>query len=184
MMATFKESSRRRPWVQRLTPVAWVLIAVVAVSCLAITLIGDANQEPRSQQEKQKILATIERQGLRSKVRLLGYQPYRRLLDEAYAHHIFLAPSMTSADGDTEGGAPVTLIDVAASGMPIVSTRHCDIPRIIEDGITGWLAEEQDVEGLTERLRRLVREPSAWDKLLMLLARSDRQSRKAAFWIR
>jgi hypothetical protein len=39
-MATFKESSRRRPWVQRLTPVAWVLIAVVAVSCLAITLIG------------------------------------------------------------------------------------------------------------------------------------------------
>jgi hypothetical protein len=40
MMATFKESSRRRSWVQRLTPVAWVLIAVVAVSCLAITLIG------------------------------------------------------------------------------------------------------------------------------------------------
>jgi hypothetical protein len=39
-MATFKESSPKRPWFQRLTPVAWVLIAVIALSCLALTLLG------------------------------------------------------------------------------------------------------------------------------------------------
>ncbi len=132
---------------------------------LEITLIGDANREPRSQQEKRRILTTIERHGLGSRVRQLGYQPYRRLLEEAYQHHIFLAPSVTSTDGDTEGGAPVTLIDLAASGMPIVSTRHCDIPNLVEDGVTGLLANERDVEGLVENLRRLVREPDAWESM-------------------
>jgi hypothetical protein len=39
-MATFKESSTKRPWFQRLTPVAWALIAVVALSCLAFMVLG------------------------------------------------------------------------------------------------------------------------------------------------
>jgi colanic acid/amylovoran biosynthesis glycosyltransferase len=130
-----------------------------------VTLIGDANHEPRSQEEKQKILASIESNGLRSCVRLLGYQPYERLIREAYDHDIFLAPSVTSGDGDTEGGAPVTLIDLAASGMPIVSTRHCDIPEIIEDGVSGLLAGERDANGLHESLLRLVRDPDGWEAM-------------------
>jgi len=38
--ATFKESSRRRPWYQRLTPVAWVLVAVLALSCVGCGIVG------------------------------------------------------------------------------------------------------------------------------------------------
>jgi colanic acid/amylovoran biosynthesis glycosyltransferase len=129
---------------------------------LEITIVGDANTEPRSQAEKARILATLAETELNGDVRLLGFQPYATLIQQAYAHHVFLAPSITASDGDTEGGAPVTLIEVLASGMPVVSTRHCDIPEIVRDGTTGYLAQEKDVDGLYDALCRLVSEPSKW----------------------
>ena len=129
---------------------------------LEITIIGDARSIPRSQAEKQKILATIEKHNLHSKVRLLGYQPHSVLFEEAYQHHIFLSPSITASSGDTEGGAPVSIIEMAATGMPIVSTNHCDIPEVILDGVTGLLAEERDVAGLVAHLQYLVKYPEKW----------------------
>jgi colanic acid/amylovoran biosynthesis glycosyltransferase len=133
---------------------------------LAITLIGDANAEPRCQAEKHRILAALENYGLQGCTRLLGYQPHTVFFDEAYRHHIFLSPSKTASDGDTEGGAPVSLIEVAATGMPIVSTQHCDIPEVIEPGVTGLLAPEGDVDGLWQHLSWLIQHPSAWSAML------------------
>ena len=85
---------------------------------------------------------------------------------EAYQHHIFVSPSVTVTDGDTEGGAPVSIIEMAASGMPVVSTRHCDISNVIRDEETGFLAEERDVNGLVDALRRFVRHPDEWNDIL------------------
>jgi len=123
---------------------------------LTITIIGDANREQRSLEEKRNILAAIDRCGLAENIRLLGYQPYPVLWAEAASHHLYLAPSVTASDGDTEGGAPVTLIEMAASGMPIVSTRHCDIPEVLP---SGFLAEERDVAGLEREIGRLLEQP-------------------------
>ncbi len=133
---------------------------------LGITLIGDADKGPRSQLEKQKILATIEKYGLGPKVRLLGYQPHDVLLEEASRHHIFLSPSVTAADGDAEGGAPVSIIEMMATGMPVVSSRHCDIPEIVHHMETGLLAEERDVDGLVQHLKWLVAHPDQWAPML------------------
>jgi colanic acid/amylovoran biosynthesis glycosyltransferase len=55
---------------------------------------------------------------------------------------------------------------MAASGMAIVATRHCDIPRVVRDGVTGLLAEERDVDGLVAHLRRLVGRPDDWRPML------------------
>lgn len=131
---------------------------------LEITLIGDATSTPDSQREKQKILAAIDKHNL--PVNRLGFQPYHRLMQEAYRHHVFLSPSVVAEDGDTEGGAPVSLIDMAACGLMIVSTTHCDIPEIVLDKQTGLLADERDVDGLVERLRWLVAHPQRWEAML------------------
>jgi colanic acid/amylovoran biosynthesis glycosyltransferase len=128
-----------------------------------VTIIGDS--DPGFEQEKiekQKILDKIEKYDLQPVTRLLGYQPHDRLMAEAYQHHVFLSPSVTASNGDTEGGAPVTIVEMAASGMPIVSSKHCDIPHVIIDGQTGWLAEERDVHGLVEHLKWLVDHPHTW----------------------
>lgn len=135
---------------------------------LAVTIIGDATSDAQSRREKEKILAVIDKYALKPIVRLLGFQPHAAMLAEAYNHHIFLSPSVVAADGDTEGGAPVSLIEMAASGMPIVSTHHCDIPSVVKHGKTGWLAAERDVDGLVEYLTWYIDHSGAWREMLEL----------------
>jgi colanic acid/amylovoran biosynthesis glycosyltransferase len=53
----------------------------------------------------------------------------------------------------------VVLLDMAAAGLPIVATRHCDIPSSVLDGRTGLLSDERDVASLTESLYRLASDP-------------------------
>lgn len=127
-----------------------------------VTVIGDAGPDPASRAEKARIMKTVGQLGLAPRTRFLGYQPHQVLFDEAYQHHVLLAPSVTAADGDTEGGAPVTLTDLSATGMPIVSTTHCDIPEVVLHGRTGLLAPERDVDGLVAHLRHLARHPEQW----------------------
>lgn len=85
---------------------------------------------------------------------MLGSLSHSALVDELYRHDVFMAPSVTAADGDTEGGAPMTLIEAAASGMPVVATEHCDIPDVLSEG-RHLLVPERDVDGLVDRLRWL-----------------------------
>ncbi|CCF84307.1 putative colanic acid biosynthesis glycosyl transferase [Nitrolancea hollandica Lb] len=132
---------------------------------LAITIIGDAGNNARDQAEKQQILQIIERHNLLPKLRMLGYQPHSVLFEEAYQHHVFLSPSITSSDGDTEGGAPVTIIEMAATGMPVVSTVHCDIPEVIDHRRTGLLAKERDIDGLVVQLKWLLDHPDQWQAM-------------------
>lgn len=133
---------------------------------LEAAIIGDADNEARSRIEKRRILEVIDKHNLWPRVRILGYQPHAALLREAYEHHIFLSPSVRASDGDTEGGAPISIIEMAASGMLVVSTRHCDIPEVVREGVTGLLADERDVEGLADHLRRLVECPDMWRGML------------------
>jgi colanic acid/amylovoran biosynthesis glycosyltransferase len=51
---------------------------------------------------------------------------------------------------------------MSASGMMIVSTTHCDIPGVILDGKTGWLAPERDVDALVAHLEWIVANPDGW----------------------
>jgi colanic acid/amylovoran biosynthesis glycosyltransferase len=138
---------------------------------LQITIIGDANYEARSQREKGIILASISQNGLKAKVRMLGYQPHAVLLQEAYDHHIFLSPSSTAKDGDNEGGAPVSVIEMAASGMPVITTQHCDIPQVFPPEQRHRLAGENDVEGLLEAFKTWLDNSSRWSADLRICRR-------------
>lgn len=127
---------------------------------LEVTLIGEASPEERSRREKERILRAAD--GLGRAVRFRGFLSHDELLRDAYRHHLFVAASRTASDGDCEGGAPMVIAEMAASGMPVVSTRHCDIPELIEDGVSGLLAVEGDEESLLGCLRRLAKEPERW----------------------
>jgi colanic acid/amylovoran biosynthesis glycosyltransferase len=70
-----------------------------------------------------------------------------------------LQMSRTATDGDAEGGAPVILSQALAHGVPVVATRHCDIPWIVEDGRTGVIVESGDVGGAAARLARILEQP-------------------------
>jgi hypothetical protein len=94
--------------------------------------------------KKSVVHGAIAEAGLAERTRLLGFRPQAKMIEEAHRNHIYLAPSVTGSDGETEGGAPVSIIELMATGMPVVSTLHCDIPNVVLDGQTGFLSPERD----------------------------------------
>ena len=132
---------------------------------LELTLIGSHNGSEPMVREEQKIDDALDAFDMRRRTRILGRQSYAELMAAAYQSHIFLQPSVTGSDGDSEGGAPVSIIDMAASGMPVVSTTHCDIPEVLPKSVGHLLADERDVSGLEERLLWLIENPQSWREI-------------------
>jgi glycosyltransferase involved in cell wall biosynthesis len=69
---------------------------------------------------------------------------------------VLAAPSLTAADGDAEG-LPNVVVEAAASGLPVVATRHSGIPEAVEDGKTGFLVAEGDSGALAAALAAALR---------------------------
>ena len=132
---------------------------------LRLTLVGDSNGSSKGESEKKKILKMIKKYNLKECVKILGYQPHSILIKEFYKNHIFLHPSVHASSGDTEGGAPVSIIEASASGMPILSTTHCDIPEIVINGKSGYLVPERDIEALVAKLKVFVCNPEKWEEM-------------------
>lgn len=123
---------------------------------LRLTIIGDGPQRAAIEGEIRHSKLS-EQQIVRHA--FLPYPEYCRLAGEA---DIYLAPSVTASDGDAEGGAPTTLLEMQAMGKPIVATRHADIPYVVREGESALLADERDVEGLAEALVQVATSPQRW----------------------
>ncbi len=95
-------------------------------------------------------------------ITLHGFMPYPQYLAALASYHVFLQPSRHLPDGDAEGGAPVAMIEMSASGMPVIASKHCDIPEVIQDGVSGLLFDENDVDGMAERMLAIAAEPERW----------------------
>ena len=52
-------------------------------------------------------------------------------------------------------GMPMAVLEAMAYGMAIVTTRVGGIPHLLEDGVSGYLCEPGDIEGLSKRLLEL-----------------------------
>ena len=64
---------------------------------------------------------------------------------------VFVLPSIVEPDGVTEG-LGVTSLDAAASSLPVVASRVGGIPETVDDGVTGYLVEPQDVQELASKI--------------------------------
>jgi len=150
--------------------IPWALQAIARLAAeipLELTIVGDAPVgSNRGTLEKNHILELLATPPLRDITRQAGYVSHQEMIRMAYEHHIFVSTSITADNGDTEGGAPVAITEMAASGMPIVASRHCDIPNVVVDRKTGMLSDEKDVEGILESLRWFTANPAKWEPML------------------
>ncbi len=127
-----------------------------------LTIVGDSDSEGTLTDEKRKILNAISEYKVGNAVTMTGYVPHSELLKIAYDHHILLAPSIHASDGNAEGGFPVILTEALATGMPVVAFNHCDIPEIIQNGTSGFLVPERNVNALAEKLIYLIEHSEIW----------------------
>ncbi len=118
---------------------------------LTLDIIGDGPL-------KNTILEEIEKGGLKDRVTLHGYKPYDYFINLAYECQVFIQASRTTENNDKEG-TPMAIVDTMATGMAVVSTYHSDIPEIVIDGETGYLAEENNLESLTACIRKIFEHP-------------------------
>ncbi len=100
----------------------------------------------------------IQELNVASQVQLLGWKQQAEVKEIIDKADIFLAPSVTGKNGDKEG-IPVVLMEAMAMGLPILSTFHSGIPELVEDGVSGFLVPERDVDGLTQKLQYLIEHP-------------------------
>ena len=122
--------------------------------------------------ERSRLVRLHRRLRLGDLVTFVGAVPpdeFARLLGAATA---VLQMSRMARNGDAEGGAPVVLSQALAFGVPVVSTRHCDIPWIVDHERTGFIVESGDVESAAIHLARLIEDPS----LCRALARAGREA--------
>ena len=113
---------------------------------------------------KQCLLNLIEELNVDHIIRLLGWKQQQELITILNGSHIFIAPSITAANGNQD--APVnTLKEAMAMGLPVISTYHGGIPELVEDGISGLLVPERDADAIAEKLSYLIEHPEIWSKM-------------------
>jgi len=107
------------------------------------------------------LVKTLE---ISNNVRMLGpktQDEVKKLMSES---HIFVLPSITARNGDQEG-IPVALMEGMATGLPVISTYHTGIPELVQDGRSGFLVPERDVDALAEKLEYLILHPEIWPEM-------------------
>lgn len=83
---------------------------------------------------------------------ILKREEFQQLLCNTLA---FLQHSITAINGDMEG-APNSILEASAAGIPVIATKHAGIPEVVEHGITGLLVDEHDWEGMANHMCTLL----------------------------
>jgi colanic acid/amylovoran biosynthesis glycosyltransferase len=141
----------------RLEPYKGINLGLAAVARLLpafpglrYEIFGDGPERPRLEARAREL-------GLGDAVIWRGMVEHQRLLDALPGFHLHLFTTVTSPRGRTEG-VPNILKETQAAGLPAVAFAHPGVEEVLEDGRTGFLVPEGDVEGLAARARLLLGE--------------------------
>ena len=145
---------------------------------LHLTLLGDAFSKAGDWETKQSIFRQIETRNLEGAVTHRPFVSFRELVALALESHLFVAPSVTAADGDSEG-TPFVLQQMMATGMPAIATTHSDIPFLFGDH-KDLLVPERDTEAIADRLEQYAIEPER----LLVDGRALEKRMRTAFDVR
>ncbi len=121
------------------------------VAKTSLVILGDG---PLLNQAKQ----LVHQLGLGKVVSLpgvAGRDTVAQLLRQA---RCFVQHSRVAPDGDSEG-SPVAVMEAQLSGLPVVATLHGGIPEVVQEGISGFLVDEGDLQRMASAMARLARDP-------------------------
>lgn len=149
--------------VARLVEKKGIIYAVDAVAQLSetvdvsVTVIGDGP-------ERQAIESRIREHGIEDSFSLVGVKSLSEVRKALHESHVFLMPCITDSNGGTSP-TPTILLQAQATGIPVVSTYHSGIPRIVDDSNSALLVPERDADALASALETIVTNPESWSEM-------------------
>ena len=108
------------------------------------------------------------------RVRFRGVQNPAEVLESMSRSRILCNPSVTAASGDVEGFGMV-FAEAQAVGTPVVSFKHAAIPEAVNNGETGLLCPEKDVDSLAASLLTFLKDDSFWSSASLCAGRWVRE---------
>ena len=111
------------------------------------------------------------RRGLSSAVRFPGFLGPADKAREFANHDIYLNTNRVD-------NMPVSVLEAAAFGLPVVATAVGGVPHLLRDGETGLLVPDGDAAAMAEGIRRLLDEPG----LAAALSANGRRMAELCAW--
>lgn len=126
--------------------VTYLIEAMKKVDNAVLVIVGKGDLEESLKEQAKK---------LGDKVFFAGPKTHDELPEIYASADVFVAPSITAADGDKEGFGLV-ILEAMASGVPVVASRSGGIVDIVKDEENGLLCDEKDVDKLSENISRVL----------------------------
>ncbi len=137
---------------------AFLIRAMAAVQSVLpdaeLIIIGDGDERPQLERQAQASLRNYSFLGRRSPTEVREWMQ---------SSTIFSMPSITAANGDSEGFG-IVLAEAQACGTPVVSFASGGIPEAVAHNQTGLLAPERDWQQLAKYLLLLLERRDIWDE--------------------
>ncbi|MCA9893166.1 MAG: glycosyltransferase family 4 protein [Anaerolineae bacterium] len=162
---------RRKGTLELVRAIAKVRETIPEVQCL---VLGTTSAEPNYVDQ---VEGDIERLGLEDTVHLLGFVPEKTLLESYAVADVFVLPSMN--DGWKFEGFGLVHLEASAAGLPVIGTDNSGVVEAIDDGVTGLIVSQTDVEQeLPPAIVRLLTDES----LARKMGEAGRRKAQAATW--
>jgi colanic acid/amylovoran biosynthesis glycosyltransferase len=129
-----------------------------------LVLLGGGELEPGLRRLSEELRVA-------DRVSFPGLLPHGQFMSAFAASHVAVFPSRTASNGDSEGGAPVTLVEAGWIGIPSVVSDHDDLPFVtgpegsivVTDGaVDAWAAVLRELYEAPGRLARVSGAASAF----------------------
>ena len=124
---------------------------LIEAAALVVRQVPDARFVIAGEGELRPTLErTIREHRLEKHVLLAGFRPDVLSLHKSF--DLFVMSSITE-------GLGTSLLDAMASAKPIVATDTGGIPEVVVDGVTGFLVQPRDHQGMAAAIVRLLKDP-------------------------
>lgn len=116
---------------------------------VGLHLAGDTTSFAEYSQECRQFTADA---GISQNVTFLGPVSIERMRVELAEAEVLMLPSFSES-------APIIICEAMAAGVPVVASRRDGMVTMIDDGVTGYLVEPDDVHAMHELVQRLITDP-------------------------
>lgn len=120
--------------------------ATRAFDDIGLLLVGDGP-------ERDNLEDRVRQMGISSLVRFQGLVSYNEMPAYLKMANAFVTASVTEVH-------PLSIIEAMAAGLPVLGIKSPGVGDTIDDGVTGFLAQEEDLATFTAKMVRLVTDHS------------------------